>query len=719
MLKHLQSFTDLTSGGTDLINWRPGPLDIDFLIDSDRHIYLHNVRPAGAQSTTHEIEKELEHILPLTQIRLLGEGSYLGTSERQIFSTTSKRLVYVSHSESQEGKDTRILEIVTQDPQTKLEICNKYTVFGSTPVVRSTATVVNKGSSEVYLETFASLSVGFLNRGHEEWWKEYEVAIGNNTNFREAQWKTYSFPDVGMDWVGESDFDKPGTRAYVSRSNLGTFSTAGSLPMGGLTKKDGTHSIAWQIESSGAWKWELGNIIYGLYVVAGGPNDQNHQWTKKLSVGETFTGVTTAMAVTDGPLQSVFGPFTQYRRRIRRKHADNENLPVIFNDYMNCLKGDPTTEKVTKLIEPALKCGAEYFVIDAGWYADEPGWWDSVGAWKPSTTRFPGGLKKLLDNIRAEGMIPGLWLEPEVIGVNSPVLSELPAEAFFQRRGVRIIEQQRYQLDFRHPAVIERLNKIVDGLINDFGVGYFKLDYNIDVTHGTDVNATSPGDGMLGHRRAYIAWINSIYDRHPHVVLENCSSGACRIDYEMLGAHSIQSTSDLQDPVLYGGLAAAVPTAVTPEQSASWSYPQPEYSDDLNAYCMLNSMMGRVHLSGHIDFLTEEQLQIVIEGCQVYKQVRHHIKDSVPFWPLGLEQWNEPWVVLGLQAGKHVYLGIWRRGGDSTLEIPLPQIDGSKATVEALYPKQWKTGLSWTSGSKLQVEIPSTPSARLIHIELP
>jgi alpha-galactosidase len=73
-----------------------------------------------------------------------------------------------------------------------------------------------------------------------------------------------------------------------------------------------------------------------------------------------------------------FSALTQYRRRIRRKHRDNENLGLIFNDYMNGLMGDPTDEKIMALVEPALKAGAEFFVIDCGWYADDSGWWDDV-----------------------------------------------------------------------------------------------------------------------------------------------------------------------------------------------------------------------------------------------------------------------------------------------------------------------------------------------------
>jgi alpha-galactosidase len=54
----------------------------------------------------------------------------------------------------------------------------------------------------------------------------------------------------------------------------------------------------------------------------------------------------------------------------------------------------------------------------AGWYDDGGDWWDSVGLWEPSASRFPdGGLRRVVDAIRDAGMVPGLWLEPEVVGV--------------------------------------------------------------------------------------------------------------------------------------------------------------------------------------------------------------------------------------------------------------------------------------------------------------
>lgn len=122
---------------------------------------------------------------------------------------------------------------------------------------------------------------------------------------------------------------------------------------------------------------------------------------------------------------------------------------------------------------------------------------------QPSTQRFPdGGLKVVIDAIHEAGMVPGLWLEPEVIGVKSPQAQTLPDDAFFTVDGIRLTEAGRHQLDFRHPAVIAHLNTTIDRLVGEFGIGYFKLDYNINRV--TEPPSTPPAvatvcSGTRGH----------------------------------------------------------------------------------------------------------------------------------------------------------------------------------------------------------------------------
>lgn len=155
------------------------------------------------------------------------------------------------------------------------------------------------------------------------------------------------------------------------------------------------------------------------------------------------------------------GELTKYRRAIRRKNEDNEKLPVIFNDYMNCLWGDPTTEKELPLIDKAKEAGCEYFCVDCGWYS-AGFWWDGVGEWLPSKERFPGGLKEAMDYIRSKGMVHGVWLELEVMGIKCPKADKVPDDWYFMRHGKKVYDRSRYQLDFRNPEVIAHATEVID-----------------------------------------------------------------------------------------------------------------------------------------------------------------------------------------------------------------------------------------------------------------
>ncbi len=106
---------------------------------------------------------------------------------------------------------------------------------------------------------------------------------------------------------------------------------------------------------------------------------------------------------------------------------------------MNTLFGDPRLEKELPLVEGAARVGADIFCIDAGWYdSTDGGWWDMVGEWQASTPVSAKLDSRVWPDHRAHGMGLGLWLEPEVIGVKSPLAQSLPDDAFFQRHGVRV-----------------------------------------------------------------------------------------------------------------------------------------------------------------------------------------------------------------------------------------------------------------------------------------
>ena len=69
---------------------------------------------------------------------------------------------------------------------------------------------------------------------------------------------------------------------------------------------------------------------------------------------------------------------------------------------------------------------------------------------------------------------------------NRRSLKKLPDSAFFQRNGHRVVEQERYILDLRDGSARKHLDDVIDRLVNDYGIGYFKMDYNVSPGSGTD-----------------------------------------------------------------------------------------------------------------------------------------------------------------------------------------------------------------------------------------
>jgi alpha-galactosidase len=400
--------------------------------------------------------------------------------------------------------------------------------------LQSWTSVRNDGTMPLVLQAVSSLVIGrpvgtvpvadtLSLEGRSEW-------VGEN------RWAFSRLSDqdglVPLDLPAHQHQDARGAHSLVS---TGSWSSGRYNPSGVVLAEDGP-ALAWQVEHNGAWRAELGVrldardsdvLVLGLF----GPTDDDHAWTRVLPAGESFESVPVSVAASDGWQESL-AELTRHRRTLRR----SPRRPVIvFNDYMNTLMGDPTTAKLLPLVDAAARAGAEYFCIDAGWYDDGGDWWDSVGLWEPSVSRFPdGGLRRVVDAIRAGGMVPGLWLEPDVVGVRSPLAESLPDEAFLQRHGVRVTEHGRHLLDLRHRDVIKHLDEVVDRLVEDFGVGYFKLDYNVTPGAGTDLDADSPGDGLLQQNRAHLDWIDGVLARHPDLVIENCASGAMRADYALL-----------------------------------------------------------------------------------------------------------------------------------------------------------------------------------------
>ena len=610
-------------------------------------------------------------------------------------------LRYKSHALNRNHYGSK-LEIV-QEWQ-GLEVISHIQFYDGIAVVSSWTEIANHSKEAHPIEYISSFALtGFSGEK-----REGIIHIPHNTWFGECQWKSYTMNEFGYDPVHDEFSMK-----RINLSSTGSWPASEYLPMGSF-ENDG-QTTTWQIETSASWTWEISDIGGMLYLQISGPSYQENNFLKNLKPGERFLSERCAVAFSNDDFQESIRELTKYRRAIRRKNEDNEHPSVIFNDYMNCLMGDPTTEKEYPLIDAAAKSGCKYYCIDCGWY-DDGEWWNGVGEWLPSKARFPGGIKEPLDYIRSKGMIPGLWLELEVMGIECPLAKRVPKDWFFQRNGRPIIDHSRYQLDFRNPKVIEFADSVIARLVNEYGVGYIKMDYNINVGVGTDYNADSAGEGLLGHTRAYLNWIDSIFSRYPELVIENCGSGGMRMTYPLLRQHSVQSVTDQTDYIKMAAIACNCMTAVTPEQAAIWSYPLKDGNEEETVFNMVNAVLFRIHQSGHLPELSAARLKLVKEGIDYHKSICNKLKDGLPFWPTGLATMSDAFHCVGIHCGDTAFLAVWNISSEENIEIPLASVAGSNASVKCVYPKTLPTNFSWDADVKiLTLNIPAK-TARVFEV---
>lgn len=590
------------------------------------------------------------------------------------------------------------LEVAQRDETTGLRVVTTLTVLGGG--LRVTHEAINTGTADVVLFALPTLSVRTAAEPGE-----LRLASGRSEWLGEGRWSEDSvarlLPELGFAKVRQPD------RTGYGQSSSGGWSTGSMLPVAVLSTAES--GLAWQIESSAGWQWSLSRGDGGIVLSAGGPTEREHQAEVVLHPGEAFTTVAAGLAAGSGR-DGAFAALTRLRRALRPQRDIESTLPIVYNDYMNTLMGQPSTEALLPLIEAASRAGAEYFCIDAGWFTDSRDYWGEIGEWRDAPTRFTGGLGRVITAIRDAGMTPGIWLEPEAVGLDSPTSEGLPADAFFHRRGAPVVEQRRKHLDLRHPAARAHLDAVVDRLVNEHGIGFLKLDYNIEPGSGTDADGLAPGIGLLAHTRALRDWLEGLQRRHPHLLLENCASGAMRSDYHLLAVTHLQSTSDQQDAMRYAAIAASAPATVLPEQSGNWAYPASDMSAGELAMTLVSGLSGRLYLAGFLDRLAPEAFSRVVDAVAWAKAHRGSLAEVVPFWPRGLPQWDDALMVLGqrLIDGSAV-LFVWSRGAGGLLEFT------ADADVERAFEGAGDWRIAHDSDA-VRVTVPAGPDAAVLRI---
>jgi alpha-galactosidase len=231
------------------------------------------------------------------------------------------------------------------------------------------------------------------------------------------------------------------------------------------------------------------------------------------------------------------------RQNILSPRITRKPRPVHFNTW-EAVYFQHDMAALTELVELAANVGAERFVLDDGWFKGRINDSAGLGDWEVDRTKYPDGLKPLIDRVIASGMEFGLWVEPEMANSDSDLMRAHPDWVLGLKDRPQPLGRGQYILDLTRPEVVNAIFDKIDALLREYPISYLKWDANRDTSHG--VSGGRPA--IFAQTQALYGLLDRIRDAHPDLEVESCASGGARADYAMLTRAERIWTSDCNDP---------------------------------------------------------------------------------------------------------------------------------------------------------------------------
>lgn len=497
-------------------------------------------------------------------------------------------------------------------------VCHTLTHYGDENGFEVECEFVNNTGKTVLLEMITSASLDnlcpFMTDDGSESLALHTFKGGWATEGKHIR-KT--LPELNMEksWGGSFESEKIGT---IGSKSVGRYHPYIAL-------EDYKNNCTWgmKIKHNASWQAELSRYGTPLSLSVGLADYKYGAWRKEINNGESFTAPVAYVSVAKGGIDEVSNDLIEMNNRDIDAYGE-EGMPIIFNDWLtHC--GDTSEEKLLSLANRLKDSDVKYFVVDDGWQK-------GVGDWELDEKKFPNGFKAYTDKIREMGMIPGIWMEFESIRENSKRFDEkydnynLTKDGYVYKNALCNSTPTKF-LDLREPETVEYLDKVLIKHMKDNNVGYLKVDYNANIGLGCD-GAESLGEGLRQQMLAVRDFFKRMKQEIPELIIENCASGGARLDPMMMGVTAMSSFSDAHECIEVPIVAANVQYLISPRQSQIWCVLKETFDNAHMQYIISAGFLGRLCWSGHIDKLTDHQMDMLYSAERMYKKVCHIIKDG-------------------------------------------------------------------------------------------
>lgn len=220
--------------------------------------------------------------------------------------------------------------------------------------------------------------------------------------------------------------------------------------------------------------------------------------------------------------------------------------PVLINSW-EATYFDFNERKLLNMASKAGKMGIELFVLDDGWFGKRDDDTSSLGDFSIYRKKLKHGLNGLCRKINKMGLDFGLWVEPEMISIDSRLYEEHPEYLLKHPQREMSFGRNQGILDFSNPEVVDYVYGELEKVFSSCNLKYVKWDMNRNFSDTYSGYLKDQRECTHKYMLGVYELFKRIMKRFPHILFEGCAAGGDRFDMGILCYFPQIWTSDCTD----------------------------------------------------------------------------------------------------------------------------------------------------------------------------